>query len=61
MYKSNNSKLDEMKSYYENKLAAEIEHYKQQLMNEEQQQIRLKKELERLREHLVEMSDSYNK
>jgi hypothetical protein len=50
-----------MKSNYENKLAAEIEHYKQKLMNEEQQQIRLKKELERLREHLVEMSDSYNK
>jgi hypothetical protein len=50
-----------MKNYYENKIATEIHNYKQQLMNEEQQQVRLKKELERLREHLVEMSDSYNK
>ena len=56
-----NLKLNETTEYYENIIKAQNEDFKQNLLNEEQEQNRLKKELERLREHLVEMSDNYTK
>lgn len=60
-HKTNNSKWDETKQYYENQVNSLNEQFMQRIASEEQQQMRLNKELERLREHLVEMSDSYNR
>lgn len=54
-------KLNETVNHYESIIRSQNENFKNNLLNEEQQQQRLSKELERLREHLVEMSDSYNR
>ena len=56
-----NSKLEETVQYYESVIRSQNEEFKKSLLDEEQQQTRSSKELERLREHLIEMSDSYNK
>jgi chromosome segregation ATPase len=56
-----NSKLEESVQYYESVIRSQNEEFKKNLLDEEQQQTRTSKELERLREHLIEMSDSYNK
>ena len=56
-----NAKLEETVQYYESVIRSQNEEFKKNLLDEEQQQTRSSKELERLREHLIEMSDSYNK
>lgn len=56
-----NVKISETESYYENALKSQAEAFKATLNAEEQQRLRLSKELERLKEHLVEMSDNYTK
>ena len=56
-----NGKLEETNKYYESLLTGQSEGFKQLLANEKEQQARMSKELERLREHLVVMSDSYTK
>jgi chromosome segregation ATPase len=54
-------KLNETVNQYESIIRSQNENFKNNLLSEEQQQQRMSKELERLREHLVEMSDSYNR
>lgn len=56
-----NLKFSQTESYYENALKSQSDAFKATLSSEEQQRLKLVKELERLKEHLVEMSDNYNK
>ena len=52
---------DQTIAYYENQMQGFGEAARKQKAFDDQQNQKLVKELERLREHLVEMSDSYNK
>ena len=56
-----NEKLNQTIGYYEAQLKTQTDSLNLSKQNEEQQIQRLSKELKRLKEHLVEMSDSYNK
>lgn len=55
------SKLEQCQAYYENLSKQENEKWRAAFSNEEQQSNKLSRELARLKDHLVEMSDSYNK
>lgn len=55
------SKLEQCQAYYENLSKQENEKWRAAFANEEQQSNKLSRELARLKDHLVEMSDSYNK
>ncbi|CAF0712604.1 unnamed protein product [Brachionus calyciflorus] len=55
------SKLKNLEDYYENMLETQSNSFKQTLNAEEQQRDKLRKELDRLKVHLVEISDSYTK
>jgi hypothetical protein len=54
-------KLDELNAYYEAEMRVQREKFEETLASEEKHIQKLSKELARLKEHLVEMSDSYNK
>lgn len=53
-------RLEQAQSYYEDLFKKENENFRAILTNEEQHKVKLTRELERLKEHLVTMSDSYN-
>jgi hypothetical protein len=54
-------KLDELNAYYDAEMRLQREKYEESLASEEKHIQRLSKELGRLKEHLVEMSDNYNR
>lgn len=56
-----NTKMNQSQMYYENLIKQENENFRGILANEEQQRAKMSRELARLKEHLVEMSESYNK
>lgn len=54
------ARLEQAQSYYEDLFKKENENFRAILANEEQHKSKLTRELERLKEHLVTMSESYN-
>lgn len=55
------TRLEQTQSYYENLFKQENENVRGVLANEEQQKQKMSRELARLKEHLMEMSENYNK
>ena len=55
-----NSKLEEKIQYYVSLLSSQKNEYEEIIFKKEQEQISLTNELERLRKHLIRMSESFN-
>jgi hypothetical protein len=54
-------KLDELNAFYDNEMRVQSERFEQTLAAEDRHVQKLSKELARLKEHLVEMSESYTR